>query len=155
MKINRLLLPDGKDVIFDEDIDFSSYPGDKYHIRKINECHVHLVAKQYDDLLILTFDIKGLVTSSCAYTLEDILYPINIHETIELSGDEDDEFIFDSDIIDLDNVILTLIVSSVPMKLVKEGAKLPSSGDGYHFLSEEEAKSEKKSSPFDVLDDIE
>lgn len=155
MKINRLALPNNKKMTFEEEVDFSSYPGDKYHIRRIEKCLVKLEACQYDDLLTLTFNIKGMVISSCAYTLEDIPYPINIHETINVTGEDDDEFIFDSDILDLDNVILTLIVSSVPMKLVKEGAKLPQDGDGYRFIKEGEENKEKKPSPFDILDDLE
>ena len=153
MKINRLLLPEGKEIIFDEDVDFSLYPGDKYHIRKINKCHALVKVRQYEDLLILDFHIKGEVITSCAYTLEDVIYPIDIKEIIELNGEEDDEFIFEGDIIDLDPVILTLIISSVPMKVIKEGAKLPSSGDGYRFYTEDEKK--EKPSPFDVLDDLE
>ena len=41
------------------------------------------------------------------------------------------------------------------MKVVKEGAKLPSSGDGYRVLTEEDAALEEKPSLFDVLDDFE
>lgn len=150
MKINRLLLQLNKPETFIEDVDFSSYKGDPYHIRKINKCHVEVVATQYENLLTLKFDIKGEVTSSCAYTLEDILYPIDIHETINITGEEDDEFTFDSDILDLNEIIITLIVYSVPMKLVKKGASLPKDGEGYRFIDKEE----KKSSPFDVLDDL-
>lgn len=155
MKINRLLLPIGKVVKYNEDIDFSKYQGDPYHVKRINSCHLELNVTNYDELIILSFDVKGEVVTSCAYTLEEINYPYHIKEEIELSGSEEDEFEMNGDIIDIDNILITLIVSSIPMKVIKKGAKLPESGDGYRVISEEEALKEKKPSCFDVLDDLE
>ena len=93
--------------------------------------------------------------TTCAYTLEEIPYSYHVKETIELADNEEDEFEIINNQIDIDQIVITLIVSNVPMKVIKKGAKLPSSGDGYRVLSEEDAKKEKKSSPFDVLDDLE
>lgn len=155
MKINRLTLPIGKKVSFNEDISFPNYQGDPYHVRKINSCHMELDVINYDELVVLSFNIKGEVTTTCAYTLEEIPYNYQVKESIELAGNEDDEFDIINEEIDIDEILITLIVSNVPMKVVKKGAKLPLSGDGYRVLSEEEAKKEKKASPFDVLDDLE
>ena len=60
--------------------------------------------------------------------------------------------------IDLDPHILALILAEVPHNIVKSGASLPKSGDGYRVLSEEEyleEKKNKKNSAFDILDTIE
>ena len=102
-----------------------------------------------------SFNIKGEVETTCAYTLEKFAYPYDIKETIELNNDEKDDFIIDSNEIDVDEMVITLIVSHIPFKLVKPGAKLPNSGDGYRVIKEEDAEKEKKASPFDVLDDLE
>ena len=54
--------------------------------------------------------------------------------------------------------LFSLIIASVPDKVVGKDEKLPESGHGYRILSEEdfyEEKSENKKSPFDVLDDLE
>lgn len=155
MKLNRLTLPVGKEVIFHEDIDFSSYQGDPYHVRSIKSCHMDLSVLNYDELVVLSFKLKGEVMTTCAYTLEEIPYQYNIKESIELAGNEDDEFEIINETIDIDEILITLIVSNVPMKVVKKGAKLPSNGDGYQVMSEEEANSKKKASPFDALDDLE
>ena len=155
MKLNRLTLPVGKEVTFHEDIDFSSYQGDPYHVRSIKSCHMDLSVLNYDELIVLSFSLKGEVMTTCAYTLEEIPYQYQIKETVELAGNEDDEFEIINETIDIDQILITLIVSNIPMKVIKKGAKLPSNGEGYRVLSEEEALKEKKASPFDALDDLE
>ena len=155
MKLNRLTLPVGKEVVFHEDIDFSSYQGDPYHVRSIKSCHMDLSVLNYDELVVLSFQLKGEVMTTCAYTLEEIPYQYNIKESVELAGNEDDEFEIINEIIDIDEILITLIVSNIPMKVVKKGAKLPSNGEGYQVISEEEANNKKKASPFDALDDLE
>ena len=155
MKLNRLTLPVGKEVVFHEDIDFSSYQGDPYHVRSIKSCHMDLSVLNYDELVVLSFQLKGEVMTTCAYTLEEIPYQYNIKESVELAGNEDDEFEIINETIDIDEILITLIVSNIPMKVVKKGAKLPSNGEGYQVMSEEEANNKKKASPFDALDDLE
>ena len=155
MKLNRLTLPVGKEVNFHEDIDFSNYQGDPYHVRSIKSCHMDLSVLNYDELIVLSFNLKGEVMTTCAYTLEEIPYQYQIKETVELAGNDDDEFEIINETIDIDQILITLIVSNIPMKVIKKGAKLPSNGEGYRVLSEEEALKEKKASPFDALDDLE
>ena len=155
MKLNRLTLPVGQEVVFHEDIDFSAYQGDPYHVRSIKSCHMDLSVLNYDELIVLSFSLKGEVMTTCAYTLEEIPYQYQIKETVELAGNEDDEFEIINETIDIDQILITLIVSNIPMKVIKKGAKLPSNGEGYRVLSEEEALKEKKASPFDALDNLE
>ena len=155
MKINRLVLPEGKAIEYNEDIDLSYFQGDQYHVRSISSCHMVLEVTNYDELIALSFNIKGTVLTTCAYTLEEIPYNYSIKETIELNEDEDDEFVITNNEIDIDEMLITLIVNNVPFKVVKKGAKLPSSGDGYTVISEDDKLKERKSSPFDVLDDLE
>ena len=155
MILNRLTLPIGKEVIFDEDIDFSSYKGDQYHVRSINSCHMILSVINYDELIVLSFKLKGEVMTTCAYTLEEIPYQYNIKEVVELADNEDDEFAIINEQINIDQILITLIVSNIPMKVIKKGAKLPSNGEGFEVKSEEEVAQEKKASPFDALDDLE
>ena len=159
MKLNRLLLPVGKSVNYNEDIDLSYFEGDKYHVRKIKSCHMDLDVTNYDDLITLYFKINGEVETTCAYTLEVIPYQYKISDVIELTGSEDDEFEIHNEEINIDEMLITLIVSNVPFKVVKPGATLPSDGDGYRFLTPEQAQKEQeeadrdKPSAFDILDD--
>ena len=59
--------------------------------------------------------------------------------------------------IDLDPHIIALILAEVPHNIVKSGATLPKSGNGYRVLSEDDfikEKSHKGTSAFDILDTI-
>lgn len=155
MKINRLLLPLGKTINYNEDVDLSYFKGDQYHVRSIKSCHMDLNVTNYEQLITLSFNIKGTVLTTCAYTLEEIPYDFKVKETIELNESEDDEFDIIDNVIDIDEMLITLIVGNVPFKVVKKGASLPSSGDGYRVIKEEDAEKERKPSPFDVLDNLE
>ncbi len=158
MKINRLTLPLGKTIKYDEDINLSYFKGDQYHVRSIKSCHMELDVTNYDDLVTLFFRINGEVLTTCAYTLEEIPYQYKISDVIELNGSEDDEFEIRNEEINIDEILITLIVENIPFKVTKPGATLPSSGDGYRVLSQEEAEREEleanKPSYFDVLDDF-
>ncbi len=159
MKLNRLVLPIGKTVSYKEDIDLSYFQGDQYHVRSIKSCHMELDVTNYDDLITLFFRINGEVMTSCAYTLEEIPYQYKISDVVELNGNEDDEFEIKGEEINIDEILITLIVENIPFKITKPGASLPSSGDGYRVLTEEEAQKEleeaDKPSVFDILDDYE
>ena len=159
MKLNRQTLPLNKPTAFDEDVEFSAYEFDPNYIRGINNCHVELTATQYEDILRIDIHIKANVIAICAYTLEDVDLPINVKDEIDFTDDENDDTCYyaPETIIDLDDYILSLILSAVPPKVVKKGAKLPDGGEGYRVLSEEELAKEranKKDSRWDALDDL-
>ncbi len=159
MKINRLLLLEGKEETYEEDIDFSSYPFNPTHVRNIPFCHCQIKAVDYGDILRVIFHIKAQVIAACSYTLEDVPLEINIDDELSFSDQEgDEELIYEpNNIIDLDPHILSLIFAKIPIKVVKPGAKLPEDGQGYSIISEDEyyeKQSQKKNSAWDILDSI-
>lgn len=159
MKINRYLFQN-KDYSLEEDLDFSSFSFDPTHIRGVNNTHVKVTGVDYDDYLILNIKINSDVIGVCSYTLEDIPLKIDINTSLTFSFLEEDEDVIhiESPIFDLDPYILDLIISEVPLTLVKKGAKLPSSGEGYRVLSEDQYEEEQKNkvdSRWSALDDIE
>ena len=159
MKINRYQFQN-KNYQIEDDIDFSNVTFDPTHIRGISNTHVTVTGNDYDDYLVLNIKIKADVIGVCSYTLEDIPLKIDISTSLSFSFLEEDEDVIhiDSPIFELDQYILDLIVAEVPLTLVKKGAKLPSSGDGYRVLSEDEYNKEqenKKDSCWSALDDIE
>ena len=143
------------------DIDFSNAQLDQSHIRKINSCHVKVHGREYDDLMILELEIQAEIIGVCSYTLEDVPLKLKFKDSLEFSNEiQDDEDIIyeEKPIFDLDPYIYELIITETPMKIVKKGAKLPESGDGYRVLSEDEylkEKEEKKDSRWSKLDDVE
>lgn len=159
MKINRYQFQN-KNYQIEDDIDFSNVTFDPTHIRGISNTHVVVTGNDYDDYLVLNIKIKADVIGVCSYTLEDIPLKVDISTSLSFSFLEEDEDVIhiDSPIFELDQYILDLIIAEVPLTLVKKGAKLPSSGDGYRVLSEDEYNKEqenKKDSRWSALDDIE
>ena len=159
MKINRLFF-NNKDYVLEGDIDFSDVKFDGFHLKSIDSCHVKITGSVFEDLLMLNVHINTDITGVCSYTLEDVPLSLKIDDNIEISNEvEDDEIIFyeKNNIFDIDPYILSIIVSEVPDKIVKKGAKLPENGQGYRVMSEEEYNKEnekKRDSRWDVLDSL-
>ncbi len=158
MKVNRNLFKN-KDYFIEDDLDFSNESFNPNHIRKIGKTHVKITGNDYDDYLILDFDIKSEVVGVCSYSLEDVPLSIKAKASLSFTYEEEDEetIHIDSPIFDVDEYIIDLIVSEVPMKIVKKGAKLPTSGAGYRVLTEDEynKEQEEKVDPrWKALDDI-
>lgn len=159
MKLNRQILPLNKTVTLEDDIDFSNYDFDPNYIRGINNCHVVLETTQYENLLRIKASIKCVVTAVCAYTLEDVPLEISYQDELNFTDDEsDDSCYYEPDnIFDIDDYILGLILSQVPPKVVKKGAKLPDNGNGYRVMTEDallKERENKTDSRWDALNDL-
>lgn len=161
MKIDLRRYELNKHYFLEEDVDFSNHQFQKnYRIRQILSSHVKIDLVVFEDIADLRVDIKGEVVGACSYTNEDVLLPYHIKDDMTFSSDEEKgaDYYEPTDIIELDPYIFALIDSSIPLTIHKKGAKLPEGGAGYEVLSEEEylkkKLEEKKSSPFDVLDQI-
>ena len=160
MNLNRFLFQNNI-LELEEYIDFSNADIDKSHIREIKKCHVKMTAHEYDDLIVADFKVEADIIGVCAYSLEDVPLHLKFHDSLEFSNEiSDDEDIYyeEKPIFSLDPYILGLIIAETPLKIIKKGAKLPSSGEGYRVLSEEEYEKEQKSktdSRWSKLDDIE
>ena len=145
----------------EDDIDFSNAELDQNHIRKIENTHVKIIAHEYDDLITMDVNVECDIVGVCSYTLDDVPLHLKFKDSLEFSNEiDDDEVIFfePKPIFEIDPYILGLIITSTPTKIIKKGAKLPNSGQGYRVLSEEEYQKEKKSktdSRWSKLDDIE
>ena len=160
MKINRLELKNNVPVEYEDDIVFKDEHFNEYHVKDILDCHVKLTATEYGDFLSLKTFIKCKVLTMSAYSLKDVELPLKINEEILITDKEElkDIYYFEKlPIIDIDHYIFSLIISSVPAKVVDKNEELPSSGEGYRILKEDDfykEKSSNKKSPFDVLDNL-
>ena len=94
--------------------------------------------------------------------LEPIDYDVDTDEYIDFSmldEDEEDDNIFyvDRPEVDLTPYIFGILITEIPTKVIKEGATLPSSGQGYEVLTEDEYEEKMKNrvdSRFSALDDL-
>ena len=160
MKINRALLQNGISKTFEETIDFSSATFDPTHIRSIPFCEVKAKATDFVDILLVQLHIKADVVGVCSYTLEDVPLHYEIDDEISFTDDPEDvdNYYEKSNLIEMDQYILGILLANVPIKIIKKGAKLPKSGDGYRVMTEEEHEAEKKkrgNPAFDILDEFE
>ncbi len=159
MKINRFAFQNNH-LEVEDDVDFSFANLDPNHIRKIENTHVKVIGDEYDDIICLNIEIVTDVTGVCSYTLEDVPLHLHFKDSLEFSNeiDDDDEIIYvNKPIFDIDEYLLQLIIGEVPLKLVKNGAKLPESGIDYRVISEDEylkEKAKKKDQRWSKLDDI-
>ena len=160
MQINRFLFQNHQ-LEMEEDIDFSLADLDQNLIRKISNTHVKMKAHEYEDLIIADFEISTDIVGVCSYTLQDVPLHLKFKDSLEFSNevqDDDEIFYEEKPIFNLDPYILGLIIAETPTKIIKKGAKLPSSGKGYRVLSEDDylkEKEEKTDSRWSKLDDIE
>ena len=160
MKLNRAILPANKPETFDEEIDFSSLKPDENHVKRIDKCLVKVIATEFGDVLQCAISGNADVIASCSYTLEDVPLHVEFKETLYFSSEVmgSQECYYEPGVeIDLNPHILALILAEVPHNIVKSGAQLPKSGNGYRVLSEDDfikEKSHKGNSAFDILDTI-
>lgn len=160
MKLNRAYLEEGKEEIFTEKIDFSNFPFNETHVRRIPMCEATIKATDYGETLRAIFQIKAQVIAVCSYTLEDVPMDLDFTDELEFTNVDyqDDEMIYEPEnIIDMDPHILSLIFARIPIKVIKPGAKLPENGNGYSVLTEEQflaEKNGKKNSAWDILDTV-
>lgn len=159
MNLNRFLFQNHL-LELEENIDFSNEQLNQSHIRRIDSCHVKILAHEYDDLIVVEASVEAKVIGVCAYTLEDVELKLKFKDSLEFSNevsDDEDIFFEEKPIFSLDPYILGLIVAETPIKIVKKGAKLPQAGDGYRVLSEDEYQQEKRNksdSRWDKLDEV-
>ena len=160
MKIDLRNYEIGKHYSLDLDLDFTNHTfSNNYRIRRINSCHVDLDLVVFEYITDIKLTMHGEVVGACSYTNEDVLVPYKCKEHMTFSSDENSsvDYYEPNSVFELDPYILALIDSSVPLNIIKKGAKLPSNGDSYQVLSEEEylkQKSSKGDSRWAALDDI-
>lgn len=84
--------------------------------------------------------IEGIMIVPCAVSCEDIDVPFEIETEEEFSFepcDDEEVHVIKKEILDLNPLIFQLILSQVPLKVVKEGIEYPK-GDGWEVLKEED-----------------
>lgn len=162
MKININTLVQGKIYYLEEDISFDNNIDSSYMVSRFENVHALAEVTLFEDLLSVHLSIKGIAIMISAYSLQEGEWKINLKENLTFTlteENEDEEMIYLSkNNLELDDYIRSLVLASLPTKFIKKGEKLPQSGKDYKVMSEEEfhiARSKKKSSPFDKLDDIE
>ena len=89
------------------------------------------------DEYVFSLDINCILTMTCAISLEDVLYPLNIHtdEIFKTENNDGDDVNLVTNVVDLDSVILSNIIMQIPMKVVKEGASYKDFDDKEEYIN--------------------
>ena len=134
MKLDLRKLYSLKKIDINEDIVFNNIDYKKMNITKINDIHATGYAKvNYEDNIELELDVNGSLVMPCAITLEDVIVPINVHISEEILENTLNNDFF----LDLLDILWENIVLEIPIRVVKEGAKLESQkGVGWEIISE-------------------
>ena len=134
MRLDLRKLYSLKRIDINEDINFNNIDYQKMNINKINSMHVSGLAKvNYEDNIELELDVNGSLVMPCAITLEDVIVPINVHISEEILENTLNNDFF----LDLLDILWENIVLEIPIRVVKEGAKLESQkGVGWEIISE-------------------
>lgn len=161
MKIDFRRYELNKHYYLEDDIDFSSISfSPTYRIRKIKSCHIKLDIIVFSEVADIKVTLSGVVIGACSYTNEDVDVKYSCKENMSFGLTEKSEAEYYEPRLefDFDPYIISLIDNSVPLNIVKPGAKLPSGGQGYEVLSEDDYNKKKAKtvdSRWAALDDIE
>ena len=132
---------------------------------KLNHCVVELDASYIEgmDLAICKIKVKGEMEIRSTRTLIPVSLKFNEVDTITYSFTQNDDLeddsiiIADNNEIDLHKEIVSLVITSIPIKIIGENEPELIEGDSWEVISEDEYEKRKKKtpSPFDVLNDLE
>lgn len=134
MKIDLRKLYAFKNIDIEESILIPKELYEKMGVNNIDEVKVKGNAKiNYENNIVLNLEVSGNFIIPCQITFEDVVCPFNtIFETeIEENTLKNDFFL------DLLDILWENIVLEIPMKVIKEGAKIENlQGEGWELIEE-------------------
>jgi hypothetical protein len=155
-KLSRASIVKGRSLAYEADASFDGcvLP---YPIHDIKKCHYEATINKragYDHAKFRIKCVLGLYDSRNGAVFEK---PLELTEEADLLTSEDDNgegYLVLENTIDLDDIALRIIVSSLPLKVVRDSSALPQGGRGYRVLSEEEKAAEKAESTNPAFDKL-
>ena len=156
LKLNEVVNNKTYDINIDLERFNETYKADV--IKSFNKIDGIISVTKLDKIFIINFKFKADLTLISTFSLKEFKKTLIIKEDLYVTNDEEFEseqtFYYDSDI-DLDNLIFSLILTSLPISIKAPGDK-NIEGEGYRVISEEELEKENRgNSAFDCLSDLE
>lgn len=159
-KVSKSALIGGRTLSYSVDPDFHDYEL-RYPLRGISNCHYEAKATRRGGYPHVDYCLKAKLCLEDSRDGALFSKDIKLTDSVDILDKEDDigeGYVLPGPSIDLDLVALSIIVSSLPIRVVRSNSELPKSGEGYHVYREDDylslAEEKKDSSPFDVLSDI-
>lgn len=133
-------------------------------IQNFNSVSGKIYVDRYDEVCVVRFKITANLVVLSSLTNEPFNYKFKLDDVLcytrqeSYAAIEKDIILTPENYIDLEETIYSLIITSLPTRLVKKSETYPQ-GENYRVMSEEEylesKKAEENGSPFDVLKDLE
>ena len=89
------------------------------------------------DEYVFSLDVKCELIMTCAISLEDVKYPLEFHtdEIFKTENNDGDDVNLVTNVVDLDEVILSNIIMRIPMKVVKDGMTFDSDDEKEEYIN--------------------
>lgn len=143
-------------IEFNETLNYTSEQLKDTDIKNISEIKVKgYIEKITEDIYHISMNIQGNMTLTCAVSLEDIIYPLNISidKNIEENSENYEEnYEIIGNTLDIFRIVWENIVLEVPLRVVKENAACVTEGVGWKLVDENETSEQE--SPFAELKTI-
>lgn len=133
------------------------------YIQSFNSVSGKIIVDRYEEVVVCHFKITANLVVLSSLTNEPFNYKLKIDDVLcytrqeSYAAIEKDIILTPENYIDLEEVIYSLIITSLPTRLVKKSESYPQ-GENYRVISEEEYLKDKENeeggSPFDVLKDL-
>ncbi len=159
MKIDFAKVKGKETIAYSGDLNYFNNFNKSKTIKEFKSVEGKVTLEKADAVLIIKYDIKAVLDVFSTLTNEPFEYPISIDETLyytsEKEMESEDVFYIKEGRIELEEDIYSLIVTSLPLILHKEGEEFPH-GKNYRVLKEDELNEDDGSSysPFDKLKDL-
>lgn len=140
MKIDLFKLNNMNYVEIDTDFTIDSEILQNTEIRDIKNAHISgNISIDYEDELVSDLSVTGVFVLPCALTLEDVDYEFEV-KIEENLGKFNDFYNKNKNTLDILPFIWENIVSEVPIRVVKDGAKPQClTGEGWELVSDDES----------------
>lgn len=122
-----------------------------YSLKGIKPFTLNVTFETFEEIVEVHMDAEVELILECAYTLEHFSDTIDFEEFLtfnfkkpDVELESDDAFYEKGPLITLDDYVFALILTYIPLKVIKPGAKLPSGGEDYGVFSEEEYAEQKR-----------
>ncbi len=162
MRISKQELLAKGQHLFEENINYdkSLYENNPL-IDKIGEINAEVSTNLVSDLIMVSIVLKGEMVLRSTRSLKPVNYEIDLDDEIVYTYNKDlvdneQVFLLDDEL-DLDKTIYSMIISSIPLKVIANDDKESYSGDNWEVITEDEynkRKNSEENSPFASLKDL-
>ena len=145
-KLAKASIIKGRTLSFSQDTLFAGYPL-SYPVSEVKKCHYEVKVSRLGDYVVASYDIVATLLVADSRDNVPFSKTFTVKEDVDVLEEEDtagEGFLVSGNEIDLEELALRVLLSALPIRLVRSAkAPLPKSGKGYRVLSEEDYAKEK------------